>query len=399
MKNTKLSILFIAYLAKTNSKGLCPLKCRLTYKKKRKEFASGLMVDPEKWDSKLQSQKDSRLLNSSIELIRSKIQKAYIQVQLENDNFGIEDIAIKYFNKTEENKVYLISFYNTYLKKLNFLIDKGIKESTYKKFEYIGNDLKNFVRSKFNKNDILLGNLKLHFLEDFDYYLKTEKGHKQITINKALQRLRKVVRIAFAEGFITSDPFMLHKSKRAKKELTFLNEMELGKLESYQFQLPRLELVRDLFIFCCYTGLAYREMKELDKGNIIINFDGELWIKIKREKTGKMISVPLLKKPKLIIEKYSSDEKSIFPSYSNQKINAYLKEIAVIVGIELNLTHHVARRTFATTVLLFNDVSIEIVSELLGHSSIQITQDYYGKILQKKVGMEMSKLSEKLNNN
>jgi integrase len=399
MNQSKLSILFVANMAKLNRKGLCPLKCRITYNKKRKEFASGFMVDPKKWNSKLQLQKDSSLLNSNIEVIRSKLQKSYISVQLENDIFTVEDIALKYFNKPEQNKVYLISFYNIYLKKLNSLIGKELKESTYKKFEYIRNDLKKFILAKFQKNDILLEELKLHFLEDFDHYLKIEKGHKQITINKALQRLRRVVRVAFAEGLITSDPFMLHKSKRAKKELTFLSELELEKLETYEFQLPRLELVRDLFIFCCYTGLAYREMKELHKINIIKNFDGELWIKIKREKTGKMISVPLLVKPKKIIKKYSSDKELIFPSYSNQKINAYLKEIAVIIGIELNLTHHVARRTFATTVLLFNDVSIEIVSELLGHSSIQITQDYYGKILQKKVGMEMSKLSIKLDKN
>ncbi|WP_026932803.1 site-specific integrase [Christiangramia echinicola] len=396
MNYSKLSILFVAYLAKTNQKGLCPLKCRLTYKKKRKEFSSGLMVDPKKWNSKLQTVENDGLFNSNLEIIRSKIQKAYISLELERDTFTVQDIANKYLSKPGYDKPHLVKFYNSYLEKLESLIGKELKKSTYKKFEYIEKDLRKFMRSKYKKNDIALEELKPQFLEDFDYYLKTEKGQKQITINKSIQRLRKVIKVAYAEGLINSNPFTLYKPKRVRKVVTYLSVDELETLETYDFKLSRLELVRDLFIFCCYTGLAYREMKELRKKHIIQNFDGKPWIQIRREKTGKNLSIPLLQKANEIIYKYSGHKELIFPSYSNQKINAYLKEIAVIVGIETNLTHHVARRTFATTVLLFNDVPMEIVSELLGHSSMQITQDYYGKIVQKKVGLVMDELTNKL---
>lgn len=396
MNYSKLSILFVAYLAKTNRKGLCPLKCRLTYKKKRKEFASGLMVDPKQWNSSKQKVENDALLNSSIEIIRSKLQKAYISLELEKENFMVQDIVRKYLNKPEQNQTYLISYYNSYLKKLKSLVGKELKESTYRKFEYIKNDVEAFVQWQFKKRDIPLDNLKLHFLDDFDHYLKVKKGQKQVTINKAIQRLRKVVKVASAEGLVNIDPFLLYKPKRVKKEIIYLTSEELETLENYHFQLPRLELVKELFIFCCYTGLAYREMKELSRKHIVKNFDSNLWIQMKREKTGKDLSIPLLQKAQVIMNNYSGEGELIFPSYSNQKINAYLKEIANIVGIDKNLTHHVARKTFATTVLLYNDVPMEIVSELLGHSNIAITQEYYGKIMQKKVGSAMKSLSLKI---
>jgi integrase/recombinase XerD len=141
-----------------------------------------------------------------------------------------------------------------------------------------------------------------------------------------------------------------------------------------------------MFIFCCYTGLAYNEMSELKTSHIITGFDGNDWIQMKRKKTNHQISIPLLPMSKLIIDKYfESNKLEVLPKISNQKFNSYLKEIADIVGISKNLTHHLARRTFATTVLLYNDVPMEIVSELLGHSKMSITQEHYGKVVQKKV--------------
>nr|WP_317173151.1 site-specific integrase [Flavobacterium soyangense] len=151
-------------------------------------------------------------------------------------------------------------------------------------------------------------------------------------------------------------------------------------------------MIQNLFIFCCYTGLAYNEMTNLKKNNIQIGFDMRNWIQMKREKTQRQISIPILPKAQEIIDKYSKDSDYIFPSISNQKFNSYLKEIAAITGIEKRLTHHTARKTFASTVLLYNDVPMEIVSELLGHSNMTITQESYGKIVQKKVSKEIKKL-------
>ena len=162
----------------------------------------------------------------------------------------------------------------------------------------------------------------------------------------------------------------------------------------YQFAQKRLAQVRDMFVFCCYTGLAYAEMSNLSKEHLVIGFDGNTWIQMFRQKTNTSVSVPLLNKAKEILEKYNNNNE-LLPVITNQKFNSYLKEIAVIVGIAKRLTHHIARKTFASTVLLYNDVPMEIVSELLGHSSMKITQDSYGKVVQKKISLEMERLKGK----
>ena len=191
------------------------------------------------------------------------------------------------------------------------------------------------------------------------------------------------------------DPFMLFKAKRVKKGIVFLTKEELDSLEKYEFSQTRLQFVKNLFVFCCYTGLPYIELMNLKHSHIINGFDGNKWIKTKRVKTSKDLSIPLLPKALRIINYYTEDD-YVFPRISNQKYNSYLKEIASVLGTEKNLTTHIARKTFATTVLLYNDVPMEIVSELLGHSNMNITQAHYGKIIQKKVSEEMITLSKKL---
>jgi len=236
--------------------------------------------------------------------------------------------------------------------------------------------------------------LKLQFISDFEFYLKTEKHIGQITINKIIQRFRRPVKIAVAEGSLDRDPFMLHKTKSVRIQVVFLSPEELQQFEEYEFSQPRLRFVKDLFVFCCYTGLPYNELMHLEQKHIIKGFDGNLWIQMRREKTSKELSIPLLPKAEAILNKYDG-EAFLFPRISNQRYNSYLKEIAVIIGIEKKLTTHIARKTFASTVLLYNDVPMEIVSELLGHSSMKITQDSYGKIVEKKISLEMERLKGK----
>ena len=171
---------------------------------------------------------------------------------------------------------------------------------------------------------------------------------------------------------------------------------ELKKLEDQNFEIKRIQVIKDCFVFCCYTGLAFKEMSNLKKEHLVKGHDGMDWIRIKRQKTNKTVSIPILPKAQQIIDKYASDSEYVLPVTSNARFNGYLKEIADVVGITKNLTHHIARKTFASTVLLYNDVPMEIVSELLGHSKMAITQQSYGKVVQKKVSEEMKKLNEKL---
>lgn len=400
MNQRTISVLFYLSKAKLNQKGLCPIKCRITYQKKRKEFATGLFVSPDYWSAKkqivLEKDFESKTKNGHLSLISQKLNNAFLSLELASDDYGINDIIDKYADRIIQKEDNVVSYFRRFLVKKSHLVNKDIKEATWKKFEYVCNDLEVFIKSKFKENDFPLNKLNPQFLVEFEYYLKTVKNQKQVTINKAIQRFRKPVMVAVAEGYLDKDPFTHHKPGRVLKEVIFLSTGELEKLEKHQFTQPRLQLVKDLFVFCCYTGLAYHEMSHLKKEHIIKGFDGNLWIKMKREKTSKMISVPLLPKAKFLLDKYYNEtEQYALPKFSNQKINSYLKEIAGIVGVNKPISHHMARKTFASTVLLYNDVPMEIVSELLGHSSMKITQEYYGKVVQKRVSEEIIKLINK----
>jgi len=395
----KLNILFIASKTKLNKKGKCPIKCRLTYDKKRLHFATGLFLNPDHWNSKQQLVKppepNSEYINNQLSLIKTKINRAFLMLQVKEENFNIDDIYGLYKGEKRAKEYNTIEFFNRYLDRLKKLIEIDIQLKTWKKFEHVRNDIKSFIKWQYKKNDYPLKDLKLQFLVDLEYYFKTERLLGQATINKAIQRFKKPISIAVAEGYLNKDPFIMHKFKRVVKEIVFLSPEELKIFEKASFRQPKLQLVKDLFIFCCYTGLAYNELSRLEHKHIQKGFDDMFWISMKREKTSKDFSIPLLPQAEGLINKYQSKESLVFPKISNQKYNSYLKEIGAIIGIEKKLTTHIDRKTFASTVLLYNDVPMEIVSELLGHSSMKITQDSYGKVVQKKISLEMQKLKRR----
>ncbi|WP_405330770.1 site-specific integrase [Leeuwenhoekiella sp. LLG6367-2.1] len=398
MNSEKLSVRFVISLAKTNKSGYSPVSCRLTFKKSRKAFATGLAIQPERWNAKKQEaigrSQEALFLNTQLSFIKEKIRKALLSNQLKGVEFTVNEIFDTYTGKKTKKKEDVINYFKSYLKDQSYLVGKDIKQVTWNKFNYVCSDVEAFIKRKHKKSDIALEELNLQFLSDFEYYLKTVKNQKQVTINKSIQRFRKPIKEAVAKGYLDKDPFLLYKARRTKKEVVFLSVEELNKLEQFEFSQPRLCLVRDLFVFCCYTGLAYLEMSNLKYENLIKGFDGNIWIQMNRQKTDKPLSVPVLPKANEIITKYKNESDYVLPKFSNQKINSYLKEITGILGINKTITHHTARKTFASTVLLYNDVPIEIVSELLGHSSIQITQNYYGKVVQKKVAEAMQRLRE-----
>lgn len=400
MKKENFSILFVVVLRKLNQKGLCPINIRITYKGQRKENATGYFVEPEYWNAKQQkvliSNQNSRSLNAQIELIYQKLNNAYLSLSLENEHFEVEDIYSKYIGKPQKISVQVIDYFNQYLDKIYRLVGKDIQLATWKKYNYASKQITSFVKWKYKKSDYPLDKITLNFLLEFEYFLRAEQNQSQTTINKAIQRFRKIISVAISEGVLDKDPFIQFHPKRIKKEIVFLTSEELSQIEKTLLTQKRLQFVNDLFIFCCYTGLAYNEMFHLEKQHIQLGFDGNNWIQMKREKTQRQVSIPILPKAQEIIDKYRTEGNRIFPSISNQKFNSYLKEIADIVGIEKRLTHHIARKTFASTVLLYNDVPMEIVSELLGHSSMVITQESYGKVVQKKISEEMKKLNFKL---
>ncbi len=402
MENNKLTTLFILQKNRTNRQGNCPIRCRITFNFKRKEFSTGQFINPDYWNNKKQKalplSKENDFINTQLSLISQKINKAFLILQVQEMEFDVDDIYLLYTGEsTKKNKSFieLLEWHNTKMEKL-----VGIEYAPryYQKWKGMHLLMKDFVRKTYKKSDVLLSNLTIKFLEDLDFYMKSEKLHKQVTINKCIQRVRQIIRLAISEGYLEKDPFILYKAKRYKKEVVYLNYEELQLVEKHNFSQSRLEQVRDMFIFCCYTGLAYAEMSSLKKEHLIIGFDGNTWINMYRKKTGKDFSVPLLDKPVQILDKYRSPTReTILPKISNQKFNSYIKEICEIVGIEKKISHHIARKTFATTVLLYNGIPMEIVSELLGHSKMSVTQEHYGKIVQRKVSEHMQNLTRKLN--
>ncbi|MDT0294096.1 tyrosine-type recombinase/integrase [Mesonia ostreae] len=396
MYDYKISILFYLQKSKKNKRNKCSVICRLTYNKKRKQFSTGISLEEIDWDAKKQVSKDNQI-NDQLEIISSEIKSVFLKLKISQTPFTVNDIYKEFKGETKSNEYGVIEYYNLELAKKKKLIDIELNQATWNKFLYISNHLKEFVKWKYDKSDVLLNNLTMNFLSEFEFFLKTEKKHQQITVNKATQRFKSVIRAAVGEQIIDKNPFYAHKPKKVRKKVIYLNQEELGLLEHKKITQVRLDAVRDCFVFCCYTGLAYKEMASLKKEHLIKGFDNLLWIQMTRKKTDKTISVPVLAKALKIIQKYSDvDEEYVLPIISNQRFNSYLKEVAAIVGVNKNLTHHMARKTFASTVLLYNDVPMEIVSELLGHSSIRVTESHYGKIVQNKVSEHILKLSEKL---
>ncbi|MDP3314395.1 site-specific integrase [Lutibacter sp.] len=397
----KLTLRLFIEKSKINKKRNSIIKCRITYKKERKEFSTGIFINSIFWDSQHQVAKppndENDYINTQLSLIKSKINRAFLLLQVQEGNFTVDDIHMLYKGKKPTKEHNVVEQFESHLNMLKKLVGIDIKQATWNKLYYVKNNVKSFIRWKFKTNDLPLKSLKLQFLVDFEYYLKVEKKQKQITINKTIQRFRNPIKVALSKGYLERDPFMLYKAKKVKTEIVFLSVDELKQFESFEFKQTRLTQVKDWFVFSCYTGLAYNEISKLQKKHISKGFDGEFWIEVVREKTQKNIAVPILPKAQQLIDKYADANSGfIFKICSNQRYNSYLKEIASILGIDKRLTTHTARKTFASTVLLYNDVPMEIVSQLLGHSSITITEDSYGKIVQKKVSEEMIRLTKNL---
>ncbi len=397
MNFNQVKILFVLSKSKTNMRGLSPLICRITFNNKRKEFSTGFYVAEADWNAKLQivTSKTSyaKNINTHLNKMYRDILSTYSEVVIDNQVFDVHDIYNAYMGTSKQGILYTVEYFNDYLLKIKRSVGKGLELTTWKKFENSLMHLKSFIKWKYDQPDLLLRDTNLFFINEYEFYLKTVKELANPTIHKIVQRFKKVMMHAENEGMIGKTPFALHKAVLIKKDVVYLTNDDLTRLEQFELKQPRLKLVKDLFIFCCYTGLPYYEMSNLSTSNVERGFDRELWLVVHRKKTDKSYRVPLLPKAVEIMRDYMNGEGVIFPSISNQKFNSYLKEIADIVDIKINLTHHIARKTFASTVLLYNNVPMEVVSELLGHTSIKVTQESYAKLSNRRVSETMKRLS------
>ncbi|WP_374165336.1 site-specific integrase [Arcticibacter sp. MXS-1] len=362
-------------------------------------------VEVKHWDKDRGSGKrtsaEGRKINEYLEDVRMKVRDCYQDLQSKGRIISMETFKDAFLgNGDPEYTLHrLIIYHNEQAKTV-------LEWSTLKHYYVTQRYLEKFLQGQFKKKDIFLHEINYKFVVDFECYLRNHKpiDHQKPMNNngvmKHLIRLRKLTNLAIKLEWIKNDPFKNYKFKYQKIEKDFLTEKELQKLEKKSFMVDRLNMVKDLFVFCCYTGLAYVDVMNLTSDHIITGIDNGRWIKTFRQKTLTPVNTPLLPKAQSILQKYADDPRAIanrklFPSLSNQKVNSYLKEIADICEIKKNLTFHVARHTFATTVTLSNGVPIETVSKMLGHTKIATTQ-IYARVLEKKISDDMAKLRLKL---
>ena len=301
---------------------------------------------------------------------------------------------------TSEKSYMLIELFKEHNKKIASLVGKDFAPGTHKRYETSLRHTQAFLKFQFGVSDINIEKVDNAFVNDFDYYLRTTNKCNNNSTIKYIKNLGKIIRICLSNGWIIKNPFVNYKGKIKTVSRVCLTEEEIQRMAAKRFDIDRLSQVRDVFLFCCYTGLAYVDIKKLKISEITKGVDGGLWIFTNRQKTDARSAIPLLPMATQLIKKYSNHPLCIskdipLPVPSNQKMNGYLKEIAEICGIEKTLTSHIARHTFATTVTLSNGVPIETVSKMLGHSSIKQTE-HYAKILDLKVSSDMLLLKQKL---
>ncbi len=383
-KRTSFSVLFFIKKSKVLQNGEAPIYGRITYNGSRSDFSIKRTIPIDQWDQKSGSAKGRNQHNKNINNYLDQLMyKAYHeQLNLSNRDEFVTAMAIKnkMFGIDKENKM-ILEVYDEHNKSLKKGIDITISNNTYKRHKTSRDHVARFIQNNKKANDINLREISLSFIQGFEQYFRIERKCNHNSTMKYLKNLKKITTFALNNGWIIKDPFVGFKFTFEKTIQPFLTIKELQVIFQKDFEMPRLDIVRDIFLFCCYSGLAFVDVKSLKADHIVIGFDGKKWIKKPRQKTGITSILPLLPQAQLIINKYADhpkvlSEDIVLPVLSNQKMNAYLKEISDLCGIKKILTTHVARHTFATTVTLSKDVPIEVVAKMLGHSSIRQTGSY-----------------------
>lgn len=401
----KMSILFYVKSSKATKNGLLPIYQRITINGTRIELSTSKFVEKSKWNTaagKIKgNSEEARLINSYLDILNAKAYETEKWMVNNNQEINAQTFKNKFLG-VEERQRKLVVIFEDHNKRMKELVGKEFSINTYKKYETALSHTKEFLKYQYNLNDISIKQVDIAFINDFDFYLRNTKSCNNNSTIKYIRNFGKIIKQCYVNGWIEKDPFLNYKGKVKEIERNYLSEDEIESLLNKEFKIKRLELVRDMFLFSCFTGLAYIDVYNLTKSNIIIGIDGEKWISTHRQKTESASKIPILPVTQMIIDKYENhpqcnNDDRLLPILSNQKMNAYLKEIADICEIDKELTFHIARHTFATTVTLTNGVPIESVSKMLGHKNLRTTQ-HYAKVLDKKVSEDMKILKEKLSN-
>lgn len=400
MKQSTFKILFYLRSNHVNKDGTSAIIVRVSIDGERQDWSTKLACEPERWDGKAgkatgRSSKSFEI-NNRLQDIQTILTNHFYDIQRRHGFVTAEMVRNAYMGITQREES-LLKLYEQHLEDTKKLVGLSKADPTYRKYERMYRRVVEFMKKKYNITDIPLREIKYQFIVDLEFFLRTEYGYSQDTTYKCMKFFKQVINKAIRAGLITVDPFNGYKISVQRVDRGFLSEDDLKKMMEKEFASKRLEQVRDIFVFACFSGLAYIDLANLRVDNIQKMFDGRLWIVTHRQKTNTKVTVPLLPPAIKILKKYEGKylDGQLLPIINNQKLNCYLKEIADICGIEKNLTFHLARHTFATTMTLGKGVPIESVSKILGHTNIQTTQ-IYARITNEKISHDMENLAKNL---
>lgn len=392
---TKLKTLLWLNKSKVNRMGLAPIYLRISIRNQKAEIASGHFVKFSEWNNKSHSVRSNcskaNEINEYLDALKQKVGQINNQIISVNKPYTLSTIKNKLQGKNLPRTT-LMDAINYHNHQLETAVGKTYALGTYKGYVWFADKISSFLIYQYNRADIPLSDLNHMFLTNFEQYLFNVLMNKVNTVQKNITQLRKVLNMCIDLDWIDKMPFKRLKPKPYTPQRDYLTKHELMIVESLVIKNRRLETIRDLFLFQCYTGLGYIDLRKLSPENIMKGIDGADWLVIKRQKTNSRSPIPLLLKAKQLINKYHEPSRpTVFPVCSNQKFNAYLKELCVITEIKKRITTHTGRRTFATTITLSNGVPIETVSKMLGHHDLKTTS-IYAKVIDAKVSEDMEKV-------
>lgn len=398
----KITLHFYTRSKNANTTGKLPIYVRLTVNGERLEFSSKKFIDKAKWSPELAKMKGSteeaRSINSYLDMMRSKVLSTEMDLLHKEEEISIENFQAILLGTNRTDRM-LIPIFQDHNNKMKELLGKKYAHGTLQRFQVTLNHIENFLFWKYQISDIRIDKIDHAMIMELEFYLRSVKNCANNTAVKYIRNFRKIINICLNNDWLDKDPFSKYDGKVYEIDKEFLTEEEIQKIYGKCFVNTRLEQVRDIFIFCCFTGLAYIDVQQLRKDHLGIGIDGQKWIFKNRQKTDVRSKIPLLPIAEELVQKYAEhpkcvNEDRILPVLSNQKMNSYLKEIGDVCGIQKEITFHMARHSFATSITLTNGVPIESVSKMLGHKSLRTTQ-HYAKVLDKRVSDDMANLKQK----
>ncbi|MFT3980624.1 MAG: site-specific integrase [Ferruginibacter sp.] len=403
MLGKNFSVLFFLKKPKNYVSGEMPVYMRITVDGQQKEMTTARHCDPQSWNQKAEKAfgktEKVKELNNHLTALQVKVFEARRLLIESCKEVTAEAIKNLLTGQVEKSRM-ILDVFKHHNEQMEALVKIEFSPATLERYKTSLEHTRSYIKWKYNKEDIELPKLDFEFVTDYEFWLKSVRKCNHNSTIKYISNFRKIVNRCIRSGWLSKDPFLGFKMTKREVERTALSQEEIQAISNKTFSSERLSQVRDIFLFCCYTGLAYADIKKLKRSEISIGIDGEKWIFTNRQKTETASRIPLLPTSLVIMQRYDHhpqcvNEDRLLPVLSNQKMNSYLKEIADLCGIEKKFTFHIARHTFATTVTLSNGVPIETVSKMLGHKNLRTTQ-HYAKIIDRKVSDDMQALKQKL---